>query len=73
MSMFATIFVQPMTMGQNSLFLVLPLMAVVGLVYKAIRVKHLRQLPLAVLWIWAYMLAGTIALALSLMLLVHVF
>ena len=73
MNLLAELFTHPVMMGENSLFLVLPLMAAVGLVYKTVRTKHLRQLPLAVLWIWGYMLAGTIALALGLMLLVRIF
>ena len=73
MNLLAELFMHPVLMGQSSLFLVLPLMAVVGLVYKTVRVKYLRQLPLAVLWIWGYMLAGSIALALGLMLLVRIF
>jgi len=56
------LFVHPIRMGQDSLWLVLPLCAGVGVVYKAIRARHPRQIPLQVLGLWAYMLFGLAAL-----------
>ncbi len=55
--------VHPVQMGRDHIWLVLPLLAVVAVVYKTIRVRHLRQLPLQVLALWAYMLVGLLALA----------
>jgi hypothetical protein len=64
-----TLFVNPVRMGQDSLWLVLPLCAAAGVVYKAIRVRNLRQLPLQVLGLWAYMLVGLLILCVALYLL----
>ena len=63
--MIAELFVHPVQMGQNALWLVLPLCAVVAVVYKAVRVQHVRQLPLQVLGLWAYILAGLTALSVA--------
>lgn len=63
--MIAALFVHPVQMGQNALWLVLPLCAVVAVVYKAVRVQHVRQLPLQVLGLWAYILAGLTALSVA--------
>jgi len=68
-----SLFVNPIPMGQNSLFLVLPLCAVVGVVYKTIRTRELRRLPLQILWLWAYLVAGLIALGIGFWVLVQYF
>ena len=62
--------VEPVQMGRDHIWLVLPLCAVVALVYKTIRVEHLRQLPGQILALWAYMAAGLAVLAAALALLV---
>ena len=56
------VFVNPMELGINHLWLVLPLCAVLAVVYKTIRVRHLRDLPLQVLGLWAYILVGLLLL-----------
>jgi hypothetical protein len=65
------LFWNPMQMGQDALWLVLPLCAVVGVVYKTVRVQTLRQLPLAVLGLWLYMLVGLSCLAVALYVLIE--
>lgn len=65
------IFTNPMELSPNAaLALVLPLCAAVGLVYKTIRVRYLRQLPLAVLWLWVMVVMGLAALGVVFYLLV---
>ena len=61
--MIAKLFANPVLMGNSYILLVLPLCAVVAIVYKAVRVERLRQLPLQVLRLWAFMLVGLAALA----------
>jgi len=56
------VFFNPMQLGAGHVWLVLPLCAVAGVVYKTIRVKHLRDLPLQILSLWAYILAGLVLL-----------
>ncbi|KPK84681.1 MAG: hypothetical protein AMJ81_05010 [Phycisphaerae bacterium SM23_33] len=68
--MIGTLFVNPIEMGRDHIWLVLPLCAVVALVYKTVRVARLKDLPLQVLGLWAYMLAGLIILGVVLYLLV---
>ncbi len=53
-----SLFVNPMQMGPSHLFLVIPLCLGVAIVYKTIRVQDLRRLPLAILALWLYILAG---------------
>lgn len=65
------LFVHPVQMGMNHIFLVVPLCFVVGIVYKTIRVNNLRQLPLQVLGLWAYMLAGLSILGIAFFLLLE--
>lgn len=61
--MIATLFYNPITLGSNSeLWLLLPLCAVVGLVYKTIRVEHLSHLPKEFLQILLYMAFGLVTL-----------
>ena len=61
------LFYNPMTLGFHSeLWLVLPLCAAVGLVYKTIRVHDLRHLPRDVLVLMVYMVAGLVFLAMAL-------
>ena len=58
------IFEYPMEMSPSTaLSLVLPLCATVAVVYKAVRVKTLRQLPLQILWLWLYIFAGLVVLS----------
>ena len=65
------LFVNPVEMGANHIWLVLPLCAVLAVVYKTIRVERLRELPVAVLVLWAYMLGGILALAVGFYLLLE--
>ncbi len=66
-----SLFLEPVPMGENALWLVVPLCAAVGAAYKTIRVHHLRQLPMQILGLWAYMLVGLVALGVALYLLQH--
>jgi hypothetical protein len=60
----ALLFYNPITLGfYSELWLVLPLCAAVGVVYKTIRIHDLRRLPWEVLYLLAYMVAGLILLA----------
>ncbi len=65
------IFKHPIQMGVNHIWLVLPLCMVLAVVYKTIRVKYIRQLPLQILGLWAYIFAGLTALAVAFWLLVE--
>lgn len=56
-------FAKPIPIGPEHVWLVVPLCAVAAVVYKAIRVRRLRQLPLQLLGLWAYMAVGLTALA----------
>jgi len=60
--MIATLCTNPVPMGGENLWLVLPVCAVAAVVYKTIRVKHLRKLPLQILGLWAYMFIGLVVL-----------
>ena len=65
--MIALLFYNPVTLGFNSeLWLLLPLCAAVGIVYKTIRTHDLRRLPWEVLYLLAYMVVGLILLATAL-------
>jgi len=68
-----TIFVNPIQLGIHHVWLVLPLCAVLAVVYKTIRVEHLRHLPKAVLSLWAYMAGGFIVLGVAFWILVEYF
>jgi len=57
-----SLFVHPITMGRNSLWLVLPLCMVLAVIYKTIRVQTLRELPLQIFILWLYIIGGLIAL-----------
>jgi len=57
--------VTPVQMGWNHIWLVVPLCAMVAVVYKTIRVERLRELPRQVLALWAYMAVGLTALAVA--------
>jgi len=64
--MIAWQFLQPVQMSwEVALWLVLPLCAVVAVVYKTVRVQHLRRLPLQILGLWAYILFGLIFLGVA--------
>ncbi len=61
------IFYHPMTLPCDSLlWLMLPLTASVAIVYKTLRTSHLRRLPLQVLALIGYIVAGVAALAVGL-------
>jgi hypothetical protein len=68
--MMAWAFLHPMQMSTAvALWLILPLLAGAGIVYKTLRVHDLRRLPLQVVWLWAEMVAGVVILAVALYLL----
>ncbi len=58
------LFYNPMPLRADgwTLWLIVPLCASVAITYKAIRTQNLRRLPLEVLGVIAYMIAGLIAL-----------
>ena len=59
-----TLFYNPITLSFNSeLWLLLPLCAAVGIVYKTIRVEALTHLAREIVFVMAYMIAGLIALS----------
>ncbi len=63
----ATLFTYPMTISTDViLFLVLPLLVSVAIVYKTIRVKNIRRLPLEIGILIGYMVAGLVALGVGL-------
>ena len=65
--MIASLFYNPVTINSGlELWLVLPLCAVVGLVYKAVRVENLRSLPMEFLRLMVYMAVGLTTLCLVL-------
>lgn len=62
-----TLFVNPMTLRAESvLYLVLPLCAAVAIVYKTIRVTHLRRFPKEVAILMLYMVVGLVGLGAAL-------
>ncbi len=65
------IFKHPIQMGADHIWLVLPLCMVLAVVYKTIRVKYIRQLPLQILSLWAYIFVGLVSLAVAFWLLVE--
>ncbi len=65
------IFVHPVQIGVNHVWLVLPLCMVLAVVYKTVRVRYLRQLPLQILGLWAYIFVGLTVLAAAFWLLVE--
>ena len=65
------IFKHPVQLGIEHVWLVLPLCMVLAVVYKTIRVRHLRQLPLQIAGLWAYIFVGLTALAVTFWILVE--
>ena len=62
-----TPFLNPIHLPQSAaLWLVIPLCASVAVVYKALRVPHIRQLPRAAAGLFLYMLGGLGVLGLTL-------
>lgn len=63
----ATIFYHPITLPSGSLlWLMLPLLASVTIVYKTIRTRHLRRLPLEILALMGYVAGGVVVLSVGL-------
>ena len=59
MNIIAAIFTSPMNLSfEAELWLLLPLLAAVGLVYKTIRIDDLRRLPREVAFLMGYMSSG---------------
>ena len=62
-----TLFHNPITLSfDGELWLLLPLLAGVAIVYKAIRVKYLRDLPREILILMGYMVGGLAVLCVGL-------
>lgn len=63
----AAIFVDPVRIGPGvRLLMLLPLAASVSIVYKAIRVERLRDLPLAAFVLWITIVLGMFAVGVGL-------
>ena len=63
----ATLFVNPLDISSTSMvFMMIPLCMAVAIVYKTIRVDHIRQGPLQILLLMAYMASGLTALGAAL-------
>lgn len=62
MTPLATLFVDPMEISSRSLWMVIPVCIGVAVVYKTIRTRSLRRLPLEVALLSLYILAGIAAL-----------
>ncbi len=65
------LFVRPMPIWDQWWLLLLPLCLGVAIVYKAIRVEHMRQLPKAALGVFFWIIVGMSGAALALLLIVH--
>ena len=62
-----SLFYRPVQWSSGSLlWLLLPLCAAVAIVYKTLRTRTLRRVPLEVLLLLAYMIAGIVLLAVGL-------
>ena len=71
--MIATLFNNPITLNSDSeLWLLLPLCAAVGLVYKTIRVEHISELLKEFLLLMVYMAFGLVSLC-TLLWVIHTF
>lgn len=61
--MIATLFVNPITLSNQAvLWLILPLCLSVAIIYKTIRTRNLRRLPLEIASLMAYMVGGLVLL-----------
>lgn len=61
--MLATLFHNPIVLSQDHLpWMMLPLCLSVAIVYKTIRVQHLRQLPFRILYLFALIAGGLVLL-----------
>ena len=71
--MIATLFYNPLTMpsGAGMLWLMLPLLAGVAIVYKTVRTKSLHHLPREIALLMLYMVAGLLTMAVSLWVVYH--
>jgi hypothetical protein len=62
-----TIFYNPITLSPGAqLWLLLPLVLVVAVVYKTLRAGYIREIPLSVVKVYLYMVGALIALAVGL-------
>lgn len=65
--MIAALFTHPMHLTfDGQLWLLLPLCAAVGVIYKTIRIDDLRRLPREIIALMVYMVVGLVALCLGL-------
>ncbi len=63
----ATLFVNPMELPTGALlWLLLPLCAAVGIVYKTVRIDNLRRLPVSIGVLVVLMIVGLVALGVGL-------
>ena len=70
MNILATLFYHPIVLPKAlELWLLLPLCAVVAVIYKAVRIEHVRRLPREALVTFLYMIGGLVGLGLVLWLL----
>ncbi len=62
--MIATLFYNPIALPSDStlLWLLLPVMAGVAIIYKAVRTKQIKKLPLEILVLMVYIVIGLFAL-----------
>ncbi len=59
--------VEPLTLsGPQKMLLILPLCLAIAIVYKATRIKHMRDLPLSVGALWFTIVAGMYSVGLGL-------
>ncbi len=59
----ATLFRNPMLVSTDALlWLLIPLCASVAIIYKTIRTENIRRLPLEILVLFVFMIAGLVAL-----------
>ncbi len=68
MDVLATLFVDPMPVaGIQRLLLLLPLCLCISVVYKAVKCERVRDIPVAVLGLWATIVVGMIAVGVGLL------
>jgi len=66
-------FFNPMTFDSHRLWMLLPLTLAVAIVYKATRLENIRALPVAATLLWLTIIAGMLAVAVVLYLIIFLF
>ena len=69
----ATILLKPLELGNNRLWLLLPLCLSIAIVYKTTKVRELHNMPLAALLLFLTIVGGTIAVSAGLYVLMLIF